>query len=310
MNCRECCGVHEQDLEKSWISGGQKVNLRLPSYAMTKKQKGSLRQNLEQLKLDHFDQLIDELQIDQDEIISLILVEAKRQMTRVRNYGILRANTFALTDEESQSKTLEKALSIAVITRLISKIFNFLDGETLGVSKVNELDSPYYGHIPIPTPLDFQIDQLWMERMGQIRKKVMSELSDMIFHQKKNMKSNWYHIFLTTLVLLFNLEFIYQNQVEQQRRYKKSVSLVPLLLGTLLILTSLQNPKQEGMMDSWKQAAENIKWHFRMVCKGGIPLYMDWNRTPLEATGMDYRAREFLDTLKSRLNSRGKVSFV
>lgn len=70
--------------------------------------------------------------------------------------------------------------------------------------------------------MDAQLDQLWMDKMVRVRKKALSQLNDLIFGKKR--KQNWYSIFLAILVLLINLESIYQNQERQRQRYQKNVS--------------------------------------------------------------------------------------
>lgn len=81
--------------------------------------------------------------------------------------------------------------------------------------------SPYHGRIPIPPLLDAQIDQLWMDKMKLQQKAVFSMLKKMMTSRRKQ---NWFMIFLIIMVLLSNLEFIYQNQKKQINRYGKTVS--------------------------------------------------------------------------------------
>ena len=218
---------------KSWMSKGQRINLKLPSYAMTSRHEKALSKSLNQLLDDHFDNLLGELQADPDEIISMIVAEARRQKKNVRNHDTLsaRVDLMSCLTDFLQSEALDGALKIAVITKLMSKSFNILhteDGETLGVDRVDDTDSPYHGRIPIPTLLDFQLDRLWMEEMKRIRKIAMPKLNQMMFQNQKAMKNNWYLIFLTILILLHNLEAVYQNQFKQKNRYNKTVSLVSL----------------------------------------------------------------------------------
>ena len=108
------------------------------------------------------------------------------------------------------------------MTRLVSKSFNIMNGaETLGMTPVDDPTSPYYGRIPIPPMLDAQIDNLLMQKMRVQRKQVLSKLKRMIMSHSKQ---NWFMILLTTMVLLSNVEFLYQNQHDQIERYGKTVS--------------------------------------------------------------------------------------
>jgi len=119
---------------------------------------------------------------------------------------------------------LRGALSVAIMTRLSMRSFNITGSETLGINRVDDPESPYCGRIPIPPLLDAQLDHLWMGKMNGTRKSMFSQLKSMIMDKAKR-RQNWYMIFLTILILLSNLEMIYQNQYQQRIRYGKTVSL-------------------------------------------------------------------------------------
>ena len=106
------------------------------------------------------------------------------------------------------------------MSRLASKSFNLFGANTLGISRQEDPDCPYYQRIPIPPFLDAQIDQLWMYKMAELRKKVLTSLRAMIV---KRGRQPWLKIFLTIQVLLFNLEFLYQNQNDQTKKYQERV---------------------------------------------------------------------------------------
>ena len=107
------------------------------------------------------------------------------------------------------------------MSRLASKSFNFYGVNTLGIPQEQDPDCPYYKRIPIPPLLDAQIDSLWMRKMAELRKKVLTSLRAMIV--KRGRRQQWLKIFLTIQVLLFNLEFIYQNQNDQTKQYRERV---------------------------------------------------------------------------------------
>ena len=115
---------------------------------------------------------------------------------------------------------IKGALEIAAITRLCAKSFNITGTERLGIAAVEDPESPYHGRIPIPPLLDAQLDHLWIAKMKKIKKKVLSELKSKIMSRKRE---HWYSIFLTTLILVTNLEFLYQNQNRQLERYCQHV---------------------------------------------------------------------------------------
>ena len=174
------------------------------------------------------------------------------------------------------------------------------DGETLGIGVVNDRDSPYYGRIPIPTLLDAQIDELWMEMIERRRKHVLSQLTNMIYDRNK--RENWYGVFLTTLILMLNLEAIFQNQHRQKGRYG-TVSSITLFY--LILLNQSQNATQEDMISSWEQGAKNLLWHFRLIFHGEVPLQMNWNEIGQQVLFVDSQAQQFLTDLKKILLEHG-----
>lgn len=119
-------------------------------------------------------------------------------------------------------------MEIAVITRLILKSFNIADtNETLDIGVVHDPDSPDYCRIPIPALVDAQLDRLWMDQMTKIRKRTLRILKEMVTGQKK--RENWYMIFLTTLILLHNIEAIYRHQICEKQSYRRTVSVFPMV---------------------------------------------------------------------------------
>lgn len=87
--CREFRTVEGDPLAKSWISGGQRVNLRLPAYAIPSSQHASLNNSLDKLMQTHFHKLLDELKYGQHEIVAMTLVEATRNVDNVGHFRLL-----------------------------------------------------------------------------------------------------------------------------------------------------------------------------------------------------------------------------
>ncbi|KAL6720527.1 hypothetical protein ACLMJK_002451 [Lecanora helva] len=255
IDCQQFRPSNTDFLTKSWNSNGRKVDLLLPAYAMTTIQRNRVKEKLQGLVDSHYDKLLAELKADQSVVVRKIVIEASQW--------------------SQQCKALEGALQIAVITRLMLKSFNITNhnnSETLGLTTVNDLASPYHGRIPIPTILDAQIDTLWMEILERKRKDVLRRLNHMIFNCSR--RTTWYMVFLTTLVLLLNLESVYLNQRKQIERYQTT------------------NLIQEEMMASWKSGAENLMWHFRVGANGEVPSHMDINEVGSQAEHVDIEAQK------------------
>ena len=110
---------------------------------------------------------------------------------------------------------------MSIISRLASKSFNICGPETLGIRQETDPDCPYYKRRPLPPFLDAQIDALLMDKMENLKKFVLSELRRMIAGQGRK---HWFKIYLIMVILLLNLESVYQNQRRQIQRYQESVS--------------------------------------------------------------------------------------
>lgn len=112
------------------------------------------------------------------------------------------------------------------MTRLVSKSFNAVSGPEalrlapIGNPRLNP-SSPFHGPIPIPKMLDGQLDSILMESMKLRQRQGLSKLKAIMMSHSRE---NWFMIFLTIIVLLSNLEFLYQNQNEQKDRYGTTVS--------------------------------------------------------------------------------------
>ena len=108
------------------------------------------------------------------------------------------------------------------MTRLISKSFNIISGhEALELRPIRDPSSPLYGRIPIPPMLDAQMDSILMGFMKSRQRRGLSKLKAMMMSHSKE---NWFMIYLTIIVLLSNLEFLYEHQNEQIERYETTVS--------------------------------------------------------------------------------------
>ena len=103
-------------------------------------------------------------------------------------------------------------------------------------------------------------------------------------------RKHWFKIYLTMSVLLFNLESVYQNQCRQIKRYQEPTH------------------QQQTMLQSWEYSAENLTDHFRAVCRGHIPLDIDWSKTAQDAAEVDDQSLEFISRLRELRESRGKTA--
>ena len=117
-----------------------------------------------------------------------------------------------------QSDLVNKTIKIAVITRLASKSFNLTSDECLGIDAIADPSSPYYTRRPIPPMLDAQMDEIYRAFMHSMQKQILSSLKKKML-AASDRRRHWFEIYLCTLILLMNLEYLYEVQNRQLERY-------------------------------------------------------------------------------------------
>ena len=80
MQCQRYHETNETFSKKSWLKGGQKVDLILPPYAMNSSQARTLGQKIELYVESNVYWLVSKYKNDQDDIVSMIFDEAARHM--------------------------------------------------------------------------------------------------------------------------------------------------------------------------------------------------------------------------------------
>ena len=62
------------------------------------------------------------------------------------------------------------------------------------------------------------------------------------------------------------------------------------------------------MLECWENAAQNLIDHFRAVCRGHIPLNIEWTRAEQDAANVDDQSLDFINHLREIAQSRGLIS--
>ncbi|OCL09703.1 hypothetical protein AOQ84DRAFT_220524 [Glonium stellatum] len=247
---QEFVPLQSDPLSKKWNHGKEIVELMLPAFAIAKGQQSATERSLDNLLKVHRSLLLQELGHGQDTVISLTLQEAIRH--------------------HQKWEMVHGALSLCVITRLASKSFNIAGDESLGISEVEDPQSPYYNRKPIPPLLDAQIDHILMTKMSKVKKKVLSELKRRVFATREKKRENWYPVFLT----IFNPKQSYP-------------------------------PKVLSMMEGWEHSAENLRAHFHSVCQGQLPFFEDWDvKETQKAADIDGLTVSYLKQMRLILSER------
>lgn len=122
---------------------------------------------------------------------------------------------------QGQCPLLKSALDIWAGSRFIAAPRSLRGKNTLGLEPVVDRDAHDLGLIPIPPMLDYQLDTIairWMENtMIEMLKRLWKTL---LGHRR----SSWFDVFLVIFILLNNLEYVYEAQLQYIQEHGAEVS--------------------------------------------------------------------------------------
>ena len=147
---------------------------------------------------------------------------------------------------------LEEALRIAAISRLVVNGFSIAAAQSANCWGA---PLPHASITPAPSNLRAQIESILVQKMKQLQTNLVKELQRKIKSRKSDHQQHFYPIYLTSFVLLYNLEFLYRDQLLQQARQAQQA------------YSSSATP----MMKDWEASATILLAHFRVLCKGKAP---------------------------------------
>jgi len=187
-----------------------------------------------------------------------------------------------------------------------------MDGpETLGVQRLTDKRVSYYNKVvPLPTVLSYQLDTLAIMCLKCHHDEVIKCLKRKIF--ATNRTKNWYEVFLTTFVLLSNLEYLHRMQRKYMQRHEDTVRILrnsnfksdcSSLQGTTYSRVSYVS---DQMIKTWEYSAENLVNHFRVVLGGSVPFSLSWEKSGENhcRAGIDGEACEYIRTITTLLVQR------
>lgn len=147
---------------------------------------------------------------------------------------------------------LEEALRIAAISRMVVNGFSIAAAQSANLWGA---PLPHASITPAPSNLRAQIESILVEKMKQLQTNLVKELQRKFMSPQSEHQQHLYPIYLTSFVLLYNLEFLYRDQMLQQARQAQQA----------------YPPSATTMMKDWEASATIILAHFRVLCKGKAP---------------------------------------
>ena len=204
-----------------------------------------------------------------------------------------------------QYPELEQALQIAAISRLVVNGFSITAAES---ANFWEAPLPHGSITPAPSNLRGQIESILVEKMKQLQVSLVKELQKKIMSPKCQHQQHLYSVYLTTFVLLYNLEFLYRDQILKVVRN-------PLKQSFIASPDRLQQaypPKATITMEDWEASATILIAHFRVLCKGKAPFS---HAGMLRYGDLDADALRYVSTISCLVHATGtsrqtRTSFV
>ena len=106
-------------------------------------------------------------------------------------------------------------MNVAVLSRITSAGFQVRKSKIPGLSHDDLLRTPYES-LELPAFLEALVQSLLIEKMSKSSNKILSLLKKKTMSRKPRHR---YAIYLTMSVLLYNLEFVYNDQALELKRY-------------------------------------------------------------------------------------------
>ena len=196
---------------------------------------------------------------------------------------------------------LEEALRIAAISRLVVNGFSIA-----AVESANSWGAPlpHASITPAPSILRAQIESILVEEMKQLQARLVKRLQRKIMSPKSEHQRHLYPVYLTSFVLLYNLEFLYRDQMLKLVRnpLKKSFLSFPDYLQQARQAQQVYPPSATAMMEGWEASATILLTHFRVLCSGKAPFSY---AGILKCGTLDAEASRYVSAISSQVHARG-----
>ena len=203
-----------------------------------------------------------------------------------------------------QYPELEQALQIAAISRLVVNGFSIAGAEPTNFWGA---PLPHASITPAPGNLRAQIVSILVEKMQQLQASLVKGLQKKMMSRKCEHQQHLYPIYLTTFVLLYNLEFLYRDQILKlvRNHLKKSFLASPDRLQQAQQARQARQaypPRATTMMEDWETSATILIAHFRVLCKGKAPFS---HAEMLKYGDLDAEASRYVSAIRDLVHTTG-----
>jgi hypothetical protein len=115
---------------------------------------------------------------------------------------------------------------LLAVNRMIERDWTICTPEAIGLSTVDDEESPWHGKVPITPVMDTQLDQIVIrDVLTPLRQRLLSELQAKM---ETGQKEDWFEVFLVVFILSTNTEWLLRHSRNNAKRYGAKVRFINL----------------------------------------------------------------------------------
>ncbi|KAH7202346.1 hypothetical protein DER44DRAFT_900869 [Fusarium oxysporum] len=192
--------------------------------------------------------------------------------------------------ETHQSSLVKDSLRLWAGIRLTELPWMICGQHTLGQIPVQDLECPRSGTIPIPPIMDTQMDHLVIKNiMTPLRQRILAGLQAKIMETKRE---NWYEIYLTTFVLLSNME--------------RQFAQVLYIIDWYGMESRFGTRGNSSVSESFIHSCKTLLAFFHYAGGSHKPLALDWKGPEAPLGIMTHQQVEYLDKTQKQIDREGE----
>ncbi|RKL28348.1 hypothetical protein BFJ72_g12579 [Fusarium proliferatum] len=192
--------------------------------------------------------------------------------------------------EQHNSSLVKDSLRLWAGSRLTELPWMICGEHTLGQIPVQDLECPRSGTIPIPPIMDTQMDHLVIKNiMTPLRQRILAGLQTKIMEKKRE---NWYEIYLTTFVLLSNME--------------RQFAQVLYIIDWYGMESRFGTRGNSSVSESFIHSCKTLLAFFHYAGGSHKPLALDWKGPKAPLGIMTQQQTEYLDKTQKQIDREGE----
>ncbi|EMT73567.1 hypothetical protein FOC4_g10002053 [Fusarium odoratissimum] len=192
--------------------------------------------------------------------------------------------------ETHQSSLVKDSLRLWAGSRLTELPWMICGEHTLSQIPVQDLECPRSGTIPIPPIMDTQMDHLVIKNiMTPLRQRILAGLQAKIMERKRE---NWYEIYLTTFVLLSNME--------------RQFAQVLYIIDWYGMESRFGTRGNSSVSESFIHSCKTLLAFFHYAGGSHKPLALDWKGPKAPLGIMTHQQVEYLDKTQKQIGREGE----